>query len=396
MTTPKKIRVCFVSPKAYPLYNPKVQQPFGGAELDLYLLATELAKDKDFDISCITADYGQNQTETAEQVTLIKSIDFTHNPLTSARRIWKAMKQADADIYMIKTASAGVPLVAQFCRRHNRRFVYRTASQLECDGSYRREHPIKGRTFAWALRNAHAIFTQTKTDAKNLLETLNLISTPIPNGHRLLPLTEKKKEWILWVGRIAKVKRPELFLNLAQNFPNENFTMICQKATGDQNYDNLMEQARQVQNLHFISSVPFDQMSNYFLRAMIFVNTSQSEGFPNAMIQSCQAAVPILSLKVNPDNILDNYQCGLCANDQWETFTQMLEQLLDPKTAANSGRKARQYVEEHHNITKIIPQYKSLFKTLCHSVEDPELSRREKNEESQSQNRVKKQNEPRP
>ena len=389
MTPPKIIRVCFVSPKAYPLFNPKVQKPFGGAELDLYLLATELAKDKDFDISCITADYGQKHTETVEHVTLIKSIDFNRNPLTSARRIWKAMKQANADIYMIKTASAGVPLVAQFCRRHRRGFVYRTAHQRECDGTWRREHPIKGRAFAWALQNAHAVFTQTKTDSKNLLSTLNITSTPIPNGHRLIPLTEPKKESILWVARSAKTKRPELFLKLARQFPNKKFTMICQKATGDNDYDALKAQATRAQNVRFIPSVPFDQIHTYFLRAKVFINTSESEGFPNTFIQSCQAATPILSLKVNPDNILNRYQCVLCADGQWKSGTQMLEQRLNPKTASDWGRNGRKYVEENHDITKIVSQYKSLFRTHCHSVENPELSRRERSEESQTRNMVK-------
>ncbi len=52
------IRVCFISPKAYPLFNPNVEAVFGGAEVDLYYLATELAKDDSFTVSFITADYG--------------------------------------------------------------------------------------------------------------------------------------------------------------------------------------------------------------------------------------------------------------------------------------------------------------------------------------------------
>ncbi|MCH9022686.1 MAG: glycosyltransferase family 4 protein [Planctomycetes bacterium] len=364
MTTPKIIRVCFVSPKVYPLFNPKVQQPFGGAELDLYLLATELAKDSNFDVSCITADYGQEHTETVEHVTLIKSIDFNRNPLTSARRIWKAMKQANADIYMIKTASAGVPLVAQFCRRHRRGFVYRTAHQRECDGTWRREHPIKGRAFAWALRNAHAVFTQTKTDSKNLLSTLNITSTPIPNGHRLIPLTEHKKESILWVARSAKPKRPELFLKLARQFPNKKFTMICRKATGDNDYDALKAQATRTQNVRFIPSVPFDQIHSYFLKAKVFVSTSESEGFPNTFIQSCQAAVPILSLLVNPDHFLDRHQCGLCADGDWNGFIEMFERLQNSAVAQALGQNGRDYVKKYHDIQQIVQRYTDIFNEI--------------------------------
>ena len=113
---PKTIKVCFVAPKAYPLFNRRVESVFGGAEVDLYYLATELASDKKFHVSFIVADYGQAATETIENVTIIKSLDFRKNALAGAQRIWRAMKQADADIYFIKTASPGVPLLAWFCK----------------------------------------------------------------------------------------------------------------------------------------------------------------------------------------------------------------------------------------------------------------------------------------
>ena len=58
-------------PKAYPLFNPQIKTVFGGAEVDLYLLATELAKDNDFAVSFITADYGQPPIETIAGVKII-------------------------------------------------------------------------------------------------------------------------------------------------------------------------------------------------------------------------------------------------------------------------------------------------------------------------------------
>ena len=53
------ISICFVMPKAYCLFNPEVEGVFGGSEVDLYYLSTELAKDEDYHVSFIVADYGQ-------------------------------------------------------------------------------------------------------------------------------------------------------------------------------------------------------------------------------------------------------------------------------------------------------------------------------------------------
>ena len=41
---------------------------FGGAEVDLYLLGTELAKDQNFHVTFITADWGQPEEEIREQI----------------------------------------------------------------------------------------------------------------------------------------------------------------------------------------------------------------------------------------------------------------------------------------------------------------------------------------
>jgi len=85
--TEKKIRVCFVSPKAYPLFNSDIESVFGGAEVDTYMIATELAKDDGFEVSFIVADYGQPQEEVRENVRLLKSLNFKQNALTGARKV---------------------------------------------------------------------------------------------------------------------------------------------------------------------------------------------------------------------------------------------------------------------------------------------------------------------
>ncbi len=229
------VRICFIAPKAYPLFNPDIKQIFGGAEVDLYLLATELAKDQNFQVSFVTADYGQKQIETIQNINVIKSLDFKQNPLTGAIKIWHATKKADANIYILKTASLGVPLVALFCWLHRRAFTYRTASSYECDGTYLRKHRLLGPAFAWSLRQAEILFTQSAADAKNLSATIGVSSHIIPNGHPLPKLDQKKRDTILWVGRDAAEKQPRRFLELARAIPTEHFTIICQTLTNDQN-----------------------------------------------------------------------------------------------------------------------------------------------------------------
>jgi len=368
MTKPgklKPIKICFVAPKAYPIFNPEKGDYFGGAEVDLYYLATEMAKDKNFRVSFIVADYGQAPIERREDVTIIRTLDFKKNPLCGAWRVWQGLKCAEAQIYLPKTASPGAPLIALFCKLKGRSFTYRTASSYECDGTYLRKHRLLGPAFAWSLRQAKILFTQSAADAKNLSATIRVSSHIIPNGHPLPELDQKKRDTILWVGRDAAEKQPRRFLELARAIPTEHFTIICQTLTNDQAYADMKAQAAQIKNLQFIPHVPFNQIDSYFQRAKVFVNTSDAEGFPNTFIQACKCATPILSFNVNPDNFLNRYSCGIFCEGDEQRLSEALRFLLAENRCIELGQNARKYVERYHDITKIVEQYKKVFVELA-------------------------------
>jgi glycosyltransferase involved in cell wall biosynthesis len=361
----KKIKVCFIAPKAYEVFNPDVGDYVGGAEVDLYYLANELARDSDFKVSFVVSDYGQNDVEIIDGVTILKSLDFRRNVLNGLLRVWGALKKADADIYFIECASAGVALVATFCKLYRRIFVYRLASLLESDGTFIREHPVVGRLFTWSLRRAAIVIAQNAIDVENLTRTVGISPHVIPNGQPLPPIQQQRRDTILWVGRDDPIKKPEIFLELAKAVPDEHFTMICQTLTHDRHYANLITEASKIPNLQFIRHVPFNQVDTYFQRAKVFVSTSEAEGFPHTFIHACKCGTAILSFNVNPDGFLDKYKCGLCARGDRDLFIKMFRDLLVPQDAQQYGMNGRCYVEENHDIVRITAVYKQIFKQLA-------------------------------
>src|SRR4030042_180104 len=324
---PEPIRICFVILRAYTLFNPEGKGVIGGAEVDFYYLATELAKDSNYRVSCIVADYGQEPIEVREGVTLIKTQGFHKKRILATFRLWKALRTADAQIYVRKFPSAVTTEVALFCKRYGRKFVYRTASAEDCDGTFIKENFFRGKGYIWSLRHADAVIAQNETDAENLAETVGVSAQAIKNPRQLSPLVQKERNIILWVGRSDRVKRPELFLELAEQMPRHQFTMICQKAINDQESASLTARAQQITNLEFIPRVPFRKIREYFQRAKMLVNTSDYEGFPNTFIQAGKWATPILSLNVTPDGFLDGYECGMCANGDRQLFADILNKI---------------------------------------------------------------------
>jgi len=361
---PMPISICFIMPKAYPLFNRACPAYFGGAEVDLYMLAKELALDERFQISFIVADYGQPYIEERDGLFLINGCDLKSGPWKNARRLWQALKTADSQIYFLKTPSPALYLAYRFCQKYHRRLVYRTANSNETDGTYAHKHPLLGRLFYRVLKKAAWVFTQNDSDAQNLRQNLALVAHAIKNGHQIMPApAPQPRDNILWVGRSVTIKNPHLFFQLARKFPQEHFTMICRRATGDEQYEQLAQLARQTPNLEFLPDVPFEKTSDYFCRAKLFVNTSAAEGFPNTYIQACMAATPILSFTVNPDNFLHHFNCGRCADNEWPKFCRCFEELQQPELLEQLGRNAYHYVRGHHDIKQTVNQYKQLFVT---------------------------------
>ena len=184
---------------------------------------------------------------------------------------------------------------------------------------------------------------------------------PAPNE---LGLIEKK--FVLWVGRAEDWKQPEIFLDLAENFKDHNFLMICPRSNNQRVYfDGIKERAARLPNVFFKDFVPFAEMDNYFRQAKAYVLTSKYEGFPNTFVQAAKNAVPILSLNVDPDGFLEKYDCGLFARNDFDRLKDSLRKILnDEAERARLGANAYRYAKENHDIEKIINNYKTILEKL--------------------------------
>ena len=358
------VKICFIAPKAYPIFNPQIKSVFGGAEVDLYLLATELAKDPKFKVNFIVADYGQPACESINNVTIIKSLNFNESQISGAKKLWSALKQAKSDIYFTEAAHHGHALIALYCKLAKSKYIFRSANPSNLNGDWINNNGLRGRLFKWSLKQCHTIIAQNQSDKDALRNNLELPSTVIANCCCLKETCGEDKKNILWVGRSDSVKQPELFLDIAKCIPDRQFVMICPRATNDSRYNLLTSQAKSIDNLKFIEHVPFHQIGSYFEDARLLVNTSSTEGFPNVFVQACQVATPIISLNVNPDGFLDKYQCGKCANGSLEDCICIIQNLLQSDEYALYSQNAFNYACDNHDIKKIINQYKQLFNSV--------------------------------
>ena len=101
---------------------------------------TLLAKafvDLDYDVSMVVIDIGQIDAEVIDGIRVYKTyrpeagipvFRFIHPRFTS---LWQALKRADADIYYQSCASVVTGFVAWFCRKYDRKLVFRVAHDTD-------------------------------------------------------------------------------------------------------------------------------------------------------------------------------------------------------------------------------------------------------------------------
>src|SRR5215467_1083029 len=166
------MKICLVGFDNLPLLAPEYRRCLiGGEAVQQTLLARALVR-RGHQVSMVVADHGQEDGARWESIRVFSAYRFDagwpvarfiHPRWTG---MWSALKRAEADLYYTSCAGMQVGLVALFCRRFGKRFVFRVASDTDCDRSrllvpFQRDRWL----YAYGLRRADAILVQSVEQA---------------------------------------------------------------------------------------------------------------------------------------------------------------------------------------------------------------------------------------
>lgn len=365
------IKISFFSPSSYPLFKPNYGIPHGGAELQMFLLATSLSDKKKLEISFLTGNYGQNKYENHKGIKLIRSISLPNYEnifvkLLKTIRLFFILKKNKPDLIISTAANTIIGLIAYYSKILKIKHIHRTAHQKDVDLSWIKANGIKGKIYKYGLENANLITVQSRDYQELLQKTHNLKSEILKNGFIIKKPKSNIKNTILWVGRFQKWKNPDMLINLANKIPEEHFTMICPYNKKDKKaWEKLKQKAEEIKNVSFIEKVPFNEIQKFFNKAKLFINTSDFEGFPNTFLQAAQAKTPIVSLNVNPDDFLNKYNCGIfCANNFEKMYLETKNLIQNKKETETKGENAFKYLKENHDINIIGKKFENIIKSI--------------------------------
>ncbi|CAD6491636.1 MAG: Glycosyl transferases group 1 [Candidatus Argoarchaeum ethanivorans] len=374
--TNQSIKICFVALTAYPLLSGGNNRNVIGPDVHQVILAKELIK-HDFKITFITYNEGGEPVEYINGMEIIKIHEDAYRLrilyiVSKVFRIWNAMRKANAHIYI----HTGGVTTSLFCRLTRKKFVCDIASDalVNRDLVTKRIRGFSQSKFSFGtfgnwldIKLADSLIVQNKYQEtmlnKNFGKDSFLIKMPFPLIEQGTP-EKANPPIVLWVGAMAEVKQPELFVRLAEAIPEARFQMIGGHSGNQEFYDRIKEKSKRIPNFEFLGVIPFNDVDEYFSRASILVNTSMFEGFPHAFIQAWMHYIPIVSLHSDPDEIICRHNMGFHS----KTFQQLVEDvktLLKNKALGEEmGVNGRKYVEREHDIKKIIEKYIELFNSI--------------------------------
>jgi glycosyltransferase involved in cell wall biosynthesis len=362
--------ICFVGLSNLAVLAPEVDR--GGASgepLQHTLLATALAR-RGYRVSMVVADHGQPDGAVWQGVQTFKAfareaglpvLRFVHPRWTG---LASALSRADADVYYTSCAGGLVGQIAMFCARRNKRLVFRTASDADCKPDaliavgrwYRREKWL----YELGLRRASSVLVQSAHQQELMRRNFGLDSSiagmVVEPGRNDRGFGERDID-VLWVSNMRAVKRPDVLLGVADRLPHVSFHMVGGAVPGAARFfEKVKAEATGRSNVTFHGAVAYREVSAFYDRARILVNTSDVEGFPNTYLQAWASGAPVVAF-FDPDGVIAREGLGAAVT----TADEMREAVRRFTSNESEWRAASQrclaFIERHYSEEAVLQPY---------------------------------------
>ncbi|MEI6027435.1 MAG: glycosyltransferase [Betaproteobacteria bacterium] len=364
-------KICFVGLDNLPVISREHNRHgIGGEQVQHTLLARALVR-RGFEVSMVVADYGQPDGLEIDGVRLHRAhgldegmpvLRFVHPRLTG---LWRALGRADAQVYYVSTASAQLGVVAAFARRHGRRVVFRIAHDLDCDPQrllirFWRDRKL----YEWGLRRANAVLAQSQQQRLVLRRNYGLDSHVaamlVEPAARALDFDSRDVP-VLWVNNLRPFKRPDLALDLARRLPRLRLHMIGGPQDGHEDlFASTRRQSADLPNLLFHGRVAYHDVNDYYERARVFVNTSDSEGFPNSYLQAWRRGVPTVSF-FDPDGLIRRFGLGHAAGSLDDMAVAVQRLTHSPEDWQAASARCRHFMDQRYGEDTVLKPYLEAF-----------------------------------
>jgi glycosyltransferase involved in cell wall biosynthesis len=340
----------FLSSHAHYALDPETTRVSGGAELQVALLTKELAR-CGHEVVVVGGDTGQEDERWLSGV-LTRTGGKFHtggllDTLLALTRIIQLLAEQRPEFVAVLGWTAWLYILAWLRPFLGFKLIFICGLDTEIDGSFAKRHGWRAALFERGVALSDYRFAMSEYQAglfQQLGQSHHLYRNLILQ--RREPLAGKKEIDLLWVGRCQTIKRPHLFLDLVERLPEARCEMICPREDVAL-WNEVEARAAKLPNLHFHERIPYHEIQEHYDQARFLVSTSEAEGFPNVMIQAAQGRAGILSLDLDPDDLVKTFCAGFCAQGDFEQLVARTRELLADRIASEKmGQGAERMISK--------------------------------------------------
>jgi hypothetical protein len=369
------MKICFYGN----LYETLIGNVQGGGELQITILAKELAK-RGVEVIIIDPFLSKDLVINSIEIKYVKGWNggikilryFTHK-LPS---LYKTIKKVDADIYYARIRGFLHIIPFLYTKFYKKIFIYAVASDLDVlPFRFRLRYHyfyyfIKPLQFinllstdlilTMIIKYSNILLVQHENQ-KKIVEKKGIESILFPNLIKRLDKKVDKKEGFVFVGSLDIRKGFKEFCDIVSQMPELLFKVVG-SPRGPKSID-LLNQLITKKNVIFYNRLANDRTIDVLASSIALLSTSKYEGFPNSFLEAWSVGTHVISLNVDPGDVIKRYNLGYFCQGNLTLFKDTILNYSPPSNIS----ELIEYVKQNHNPDVYMPKLLSLLNCKLNS-----------------------------
>ena len=294
--------------------------------------------------------------------------------------IFMVLKNQKADVYYCRIRDFRHILAFWASRKVKAKFILALASDLDVKDTVTRlkylyfaetggawwlfNGLLSEIVYSWLLRNSDLVLVQHEGQMISLRKK-GIQSTILYNLIEMnnVPVTkESRTNDFCYVGSLDRRKGIIDFFNLVKTSQSYSFKIIG--APRDKTGEKYFNKMKMLKNATLLGRLNHSDTLSQIAGSRALISTSPLEGFPNIFIEAWACGIPVLSLYVDPGNVIEKEGLGFVAKGD---IMRLSSAMADIKITAETENRMKKYVTQNHVLNE--SRLNEINKVFCDLVE---------------------------
>ena len=217
--------------------------------------------------------------------------------------------------------------------------------------------------YYWGLAQSDLLFVQHREQFNMLPQhwqkKAHLLPNMVGRPDNIVPHRERLP-YVAWVAILRQVKRADLLIDIARQLPDTRFVVCGGPSTfmSDPGYGETIVNALRAQpNITYLGKVAPARALEILANAAVCLSTSDEEGFPNVFLEAWSVGTPVVSLRIDPDQVIERNGLGVVTGGSERTVATLRDLLEKPEKRDRIASRTRQFVNDHHSEQTVANQF---------------------------------------